>query len=209
MIVAMVLMFVGNACKEHWIVYVRSLQLIIIMPMMNVPIPSNIIDFLQTISDIAFYDIFDKFNIWSYFTFLKFNQDINVPFINQQMQTISFNVRNTFLGIGSASVYLLAYLFQVVLAVFLKLFIMITGEKFIKKNILRKVLKELFFNSILSMSMEGYIEFLVYGILNICTRDTSTNGEILGIIFAFFCIFLASLFLPSALVGVIYSKDEA
>ncbi len=177
--------------------------------MMNVPIPSNIIDFLQTISDIAFYDIFDKFNIWSYFTFLKFNQDISVPFINQQMQTISFNVRNTFLGIGSASIYLLAYLIQVVLAIFLKLFIMITGEKFIKKKILSNVLKGLFFNSILSMSMEGYIEYLVYGILNICTRDTSTNGEILGMIFAFMCIFFASLFLPSSLIGVIYSKDEA
>ena len=110
MILALVLMFVGNACKEHWIVYVRSLQLIIIMPMMNVPIPSNSLALFQTISDIAFYDIFDKFNIWSYFTFLKFNLDINVPFINQQMQAISFNVRNAFLGIGSASVYLLAYL---------------------------------------------------------------------------------------------------
>ena len=97
------------------------------MPMMSVPIPSNIIDFLQTISDIAFYDIFDKFNIWSYFTFLKFNLDINVPFINQQMQTISFNVRNAFLGIGSASIYLLAYLIQVLIAIFLKLFIMFTG----------------------------------------------------------------------------------
>jgi hypothetical protein len=59
------------------------------------------------------------------------------------------------------------------------------------------------------MTMEGYIEFLVYGILNICTRDASTNGEILGLIFAFICIFLGSLFLPSALVDVIYSKDEA
>ncbi len=86
---------------------------------------------------------------------------------------------------------------------------MITGEKFIKKNILRKLLKGLFFNSILSMSMEGYIEFLVYGILNICTRDTSTNGEILGMIFAFMCIFLASLFLPSAIIGALYSKEEA
>ena len=97
------------------------------MPMMNVTIPSNILAFFQTINDIAFYDIFEKYNIWSYFSFLKFNLDINVPFINQQMQTLSFNVRNTFLGIGSASVYLLAYMFQVFLAILLKLFIMFTG----------------------------------------------------------------------------------
>ena len=80
MILAIVLIFLGNACKDHWIVYVRSLQLIIIMPMISIPIPSNSADLFQTLSAIAFYDIFDNFNIWSYFTFLKF-KDIDVPFI--------------------------------------------------------------------------------------------------------------------------------
>ncbi len=74
---------------------------------------------------------------------------------------------------------------------------------------MKKLLEGIFFNSILTITLETYIEFLVYGILNICTRDASTNGEILGLIFAFMCIFLASIFLPSALVSAIYSKDEA
>ncbi len=80
MILAIVLMFVGNACKDHWIVYVRSFQLIIIMPMISIPLPSNSVDLFQTLNGIAFYDIFDKFNIWSYFTFLKF-KNIDVPLI--------------------------------------------------------------------------------------------------------------------------------
>ena len=59
MILALVLIFLGNACKDHWIVYVRSLQLIIIMPMINIPLPSNFLDIFQSLNDIAFYDIFD------------------------------------------------------------------------------------------------------------------------------------------------------
>jgi hypothetical protein len=70
-------------------------------------------------------------------------------------------------------------------------------------------LKDLFFNSILSITIEGYIEFLVYGVLNICTMDKSTNGEILGALFAFACIFLAVVFLPITIIGTIFSKDES
>jgi hypothetical protein len=85
---------------------------------------------------------------------------------------------------------------------------MITGEKFIKKKLLIKVLKGLFFDSILSMTMEGYIDFLINGFLNIYTMNTSTNGDILGFMVAMLCIFLTVNFLPIALTWTIYSKDE-
>ena len=125
------------------------------------------------------------------------------------MQAINFDNRNAFLGLGSVTLYLLAIIFQIIIALFLKIFIFITGEKYINKSHLQKMLKGLFYNLILSMSMEGYIEFLVYGVLNICTIDTSSNGEILGMLFAFICIFSAVIFLPSALIWTIFSKDES
>ena len=55
-----------------------------------------------------------------------------MPFIVDQMQTISFDTINAFIGLGSISVYLLAYFAQVALAIFLKIFIIATGELFIK-----------------------------------------------------------------------------
>jgi hypothetical protein len=85
---------------------------------------------------------------------------------------------------------------------------MITGEKFIKKKLLKKVLKGLFFNSILTMTMEGFIDFLINGFLNIYTMDTFTNGDILGFMVAMLCIFLTANFLPITLAWAIYSKDE-
>ncbi len=102
--------------------------------MINIPIPPLNLDLLKASNKIAFYDVLGDYDIWSYFTFLKFNNN-DVPFIVQQMQTISFNNTNAFLGLGTASVYLLAYLGQVILAMFLKIFIKITGNQFIKKKL--------------------------------------------------------------------------
>ena len=58
-----------------------------------------------------------------------------MPFIGQQMQTISFNTVNTFIGLGTVSVYLLLYFGQIALAMIFKTFDKITGEKFINKQL--------------------------------------------------------------------------
>ena len=67
------------------------------------------------------------------------------------------------------------------------------------------MIKELFFNAILSMTMEGYLEYIIYGFLNFYTRDTKINGEILGLIFSLICIFLAIIFLPILLLLNIFT----
>ena len=41
-----------------------------------------------------------------------------------------------------------------------------TGERFMKKRFFVKIKKGLFFNTIISMTLEGYIEFLVFSVLN-------------------------------------------
>jgi hypothetical protein len=131
MILAILLMFIGDSSKDHWIVFTRSLQFIIILALITIPIPALNIDLLQALNGIAFYDVLGDNNFWSYFTFLKFNNN-DVPFIVQQMQTISFNNTNAFLGLGIVSVYLLAYFAQVTHAMVLKILSMITDKKYIK-----------------------------------------------------------------------------
>lgn len=39
------------------------------------------------------------------------------------------------------------------------------------------------------MAMEGYLEFTINGFLNLYTANIKLNGEILGIMLAFFCLF--------------------
>ncbi len=56
--------------------------------------------------------------------------------------------------------------------------------------------------------MEGYIDIIINGILNILTKDTSSNGEILGFMIAILGLFLSVNFLPIALSWAIFSKSE-
>jgi len=56
--------------------------------------------------------------------------------------------------------------------------------------------------------MEGYIDILINGFLNIYTKDTSSNGEILGYMVSILCIFLTVNFLPFSLSWAIFSKNE-
>jgi hypothetical protein len=73
---------------------------------------------------------------------------------------------------------------------------------------LEKTIKGLFFNIILSMTMEGFFEFLVYSLLNLYTIDLSLNGEVLGVMISSLCIYLAAIYLPVSLLWAIFSKNE-
>ena len=54
--------------------------------------------------------------------------------------------------------------------------------------------------------MECLIEFIVYGILNIYTKDFSKNGEIIGFCIAVFCLFCVN-FVIIALIWAIFTKS--
>ena len=98
---------------------------------MNVAFPSLNINLYNILYQISAYDILDRYDIWGtqIFAFLKF-QNFNVPFISKQMQMITYNGTNAFLGLGSATIYIFIYFFNVFLVLILKLFIWITGGKY-------------------------------------------------------------------------------
>ncbi len=123
------------------------------------------------------------------------------------MKTISFDNRNAFLGLGTVSVVLLAYFAQVFLAAIFKIIRMISRDKYIKDKVYQYLINGLFFNTILTITTECFLEFIIYGFLNIYTIDTSTNGEVLGLMFAFICVFL-SMFLISVLIWSLALKNE-
>ena len=126
-ILAFIIMMFGNNRKDRWILFSRSLQFIIILTLICIPFPPLELKILQEIYNIAFFDILGQYDILSYLTFFKFNDSIDVPFIIQQMQSISFNSRNTFLGLGTVSIILLTYFALVFLAAVFKILIMISG----------------------------------------------------------------------------------
>ena len=78
----------------------------------------------------------------------------------------------------------------------------------VKGHLNQNLIKGLFFNTILTITTECLVEFIIYGFLNIYTLDISTNGEVLGLIFSFICVFLV-VFLISALIWSIAFKNES
>ena len=66
------------------------------------------------------------------------------------------------------------------------------------------------FNEILSLSLEGYFEYLISGYLSY-KKDFLYNtvfGETLSIIVAYSCLSLALIFLPGTLLYLIYGSFE-
>ena len=57
MILALTIMIVGDARGDRWVVYTRSLQFIIILALISIPIPPPLLNLLQELNKIAFFDI--------------------------------------------------------------------------------------------------------------------------------------------------------
>ena len=70
------------------------------------------------------------------------------------------------------------------------------------------MIKNLFFYNIITITLEGFFDFVICGIMNIYTQDVSTNGEVLGIILAYFDIYMSVIFVPLALLWILLTKYE-
>ena len=46
MIIAIILVLLGSASKEYWVVYIRSLQIILTLAMVAIPFPANDLNML-------------------------------------------------------------------------------------------------------------------------------------------------------------------
>ena len=118
------------------------------------------------------------------------------------MQNIGFEYRNSFQSLGALTFILFLYFLRMAISILFKVFILILKVKD-KENTLVKVYralsKNIFFNQIISLSLEAYLEFYINGLINIKTADYSTNGELLGISISYFILFMIYVVIPSLL----------
>ncbi len=71
-------------------------------------------------------------------------------------------------------------------------------RKFFDKT-LRILIKSLLFSEILLICIEGYLELLLAGFLNIRGNLVTTDGEIMGVVIGYLSLFLVLVFLPSVI----------
>jgi hypothetical protein len=124
------------------------------------------------------------------------------------MKDVGYDNRNAMLGLATFTFLIIIYFLRLFLVILMKLISFILGGRFYSKEIYGYISKNLSFNPILSMSVEGFFDFMIFGYLNMKTAEFTTNGEFLGFSFGIFSLLASGLILPITLIValIVYSK---
>ena len=107
------------------------------------------------------------------------------------------------LGLNTFTFLIFIYFFKIFLSLVFYVIAILSGEEKYIKRIYNNIRKDLFFNDYFSMSIEGFIEFIIFGYLNIKTAETSMSGEKLGLGFGVFSLLTSGIVLPITLIILI------
>ncbi len=66
---------------EYYIIYVRSLQFILLVPGIPIVLPANVVKYFAEIKSVADYDILSYFNVWNLPGLNKIIVDDNAPIL--------------------------------------------------------------------------------------------------------------------------------
>ena len=119
------------------------------------------------------------------------------------MQNIGYEYRNSYQSLGALTFIIFLYFLRMAISIFFKVLILVLraeDEENILVKIYRTLSKNIFFNQIISLSLESYMEFYIKGLMNLKTADYSTNGEWLGILISYFIFFMIHGVIPLLLI---------
>ena len=120
------------------------------------------------------------------------------------MIDLGYNDRNAFSGLQTLTFVLCLYFLRVFLSLITWLFVACLSFKHKQLNRLHSFLvKGLFFNQIIRISMEAYFEFFLIGYMNYQTVSFTYNGEKIGIIETIFVFFMILIVLTSISIFIL------
>jgi len=86
------------------------------------------------------------------------------------MQNIGYKYRNSYQSLGALAFILFLYFIRVIISVILKLLILILRQKNEKSFLVKtynKMSENVFFNQIIALSLEAYMDFYINGLMNL------------------------------------------
>lgn len=146
---------------------VRSLQMIVHLPMMQVIVPANVATMFRIIIPIAMFDLLDDFE-WDLLPlhWKTEEQEQLLSRVLDQMEDIGYESHNGIINLSMLFVAILLYFARLILLLLVALLALMTRSCCSCMVSLRdKLLDGLFFNSLIALSIEGYMEFLISGFL--------------------------------------------
>jgi len=114
----------------------------------------------------------------------------------KQMQDIDYEYMNTIIILNTLALLLIMYFIKVGFYMILKGYLFITKNKLGGKKLARYLKKQLIFNEILNIYIQGYIEFFIGSILTIKFGRYTVIGEQMSFAIAIFSLAFANVFLP-------------
>ena len=171
LILSILLNIIGQGCIEYMLLMFRSLQIVLHLPILQVVFPTNALTFFKTIFSLVQFDILNNFPLFDYFTFIEYDMN-QEPQCISQMTDIGYDNRNAFSGLKILSQVLILYFTRVFLSMLTGLCGAFFSWKYKQFNKLHSFLiKGLYFNQIIRISMEAYFEFYLIGYMNYQTMS--------------------------------------
>mmetsp|Transcript_24944 Transcript_24944/g.38740 ORF Transcript_24944/g.38740 Transcript_24944/m.38740 type:complete len:353 (+) Transcript_24944:2718-3776(+) len=126
------------------------------------------------------------------------------------MRDLGYETHNSMINLSSLSLALLVYFMRVLILCGAGIVMKLSTKQRYGETFVEKQKKTLFFNDILILALEGYLEFLICGYLNLQQPliDTSFTAERLSLFISLFC-FATALLLPVAFFTALVYFDTS
>ena len=131
--------------------------------------------------------------------------DLNIiPNLPEQWLQLDYNTSNALIGLGTIGIIILLYILALILIALFKLFLVLTFKKFGGKQIYKYIHRKLFFNFIIDLGLEAYMELLIFGYISLFSKLSLLSGDFIGLVVGFFSFCQTIIFLPFSLIKIIF-----
>ena len=146
---------------------------------------------------------------WTTEKILEFDYDnqeiLAEKYITKQMQSLDYETNNSIIILGSLGVFsFVCYVLMILFGLlYFLMYILRKMELFNHNQTLQDWKKHLFFKQIIQISVGGYFEILISGYLNIMEPLSSSNGEVIANVVAWYCLIVTLLLIPLAWFNIL------
>lgn len=201
----------GGRAMKFMFIMVRALQIIMHLPLIQVLFPANIMMIIKALFPTIGFDIMDSVLEWEDQSLVEFNfkqHDTIKDKVFNQLVDIGYDSFNSIMILQTLGVIVLFYFIQVLFCAQLLLFVRITKNKYGGQKRLENLSKNLFFNPLIELYIQGFFEFVISAILTFSISTNSMFGEVLSYILGIWNLFMTALVLPASLIGILFVKSE-
>lgn len=201
--------FILSGAMIYMIAMIRTLQLILHLPLMKILFPVNINMLFSIMIPIVMFDIIDS--SWSTELLFNFDEDAEeekANLLRRQITDLGYDNHNAILNLGSVFIFLCFYLIEVFWYSLLKLY-SLTKSRFHKSHKwVVKLKKKLFFGELFTLLLEAYLELVLSGYLNQLEPVFTSNGDIAGAVVGYTMLIVCGLGMPIIYVKMLQNPLE-